>query len=532
VDGFLERAFGPSVSEAEAPLPSPQNLSVQAAEDVSTVARGGAIQIVGQIVQRSLTFLFSVVATQPGFLNVAGFGLYRFLSQVFAVAGQVGLMGFNYASMRFISMSRARGDPGGVRSAARIGLVGTGIASAIVVLGVVVGAGLLASWFGEDAAERRQLVYLVRVGAAYVPLFAFLQVLRYCTQAYKTMVPSVIAGNIVQPAARFVLGVAALLAGFSVTGAVTTLWLSMAAGALVGALYLRRMLTEEERRARPQPLVRPMLKFAFPQAGASLFQVQALGVGVILLKYFESNFEVGLFAIGLALQGPGAVFLSGIVNIWAPVVSDLHARGEIQRLESLYKTITRWVATFSFPVFAALIVFPDLFVRFFGPAASQAAPLVAVLAAGNLFYTGTGPSGYVISMTGRPGVNFANSVVGVALYVLLGVLLIPRYGALGMAIGDALVTTVMNSARVFQAKVLVGVQPFGRSFLKPVAATGVAALFSVTWRGLFGEGLPVLVAGLAAAAVVYLVVLRAFGLDPEERHVWERIRSRASKRPG
>nr|MBA3431712.1 polysaccharide biosynthesis C-terminal domain-containing protein [Actinomycetota bacterium] len=190
----------------------------------------------------------------------------------------------------------------------------------------------------------------------------------------------------------------------------------------------------------------------------------------------------------------------------------------------------RWVATFSFPVFAALIVHPDLFVRFFGPRATSAAPLVAVLAAGNLFYTGTGPSGYVLSMTGRPGVNFANSVVGVGLYVALGFFLVPRYGAMGMAVGDALVTASVNSARVVEAKILVGIQPFGRSFLKPVAATAVAALFSIAWRRFAGETLPVLVGGLALAAIVYLIVLRAFGLDREERHVWERIRSKAFKR--
>ncbi|MBA3430864.1 MAG: oligosaccharide flippase family protein, partial [Actinobacteria bacterium] len=301
------------MSDGEAPLPSSQDLSVQAAEDVSTVARGGAIQIVGQIMQRSLSFLFSAVATQPGFLNVAGFGLYRFVSQVFAVAGQVGLMGFNYASMRFISAARAQNDPGGVRSAARIGLIGSGVASAVVVLILVLGAEIIAGPFADDATERSQLAYLVRVGAAYVPLFALLQVLRYCTQAFRTMVPSVVAGNIVQPAARFVLGIGALVAGFAVTGAVTTLALSMGAGALVGAYYLRRMVTEPERRAERPSLVRPMLKFAFPQAGASLLQIQALGLGVIVLRYFEGNFQVGLFAIALALQGPGAVFLSGIV---------------------------------------------------------------------------------------------------------------------------------------------------------------------------------------------------------------------------
>jgi O-antigen/teichoic acid export membrane protein len=360
-----------------------------------------------------------------------------------------------------------------------------------------------------------------------------MQVLRYCTQAYKTMVPSVIVGNIIQPMARFVLGVAALAAGYAVAGAVTSLVVSVGIGALAGAFYYRRTLTEQERRVTPVAPVGSMVRFALPQAGSSLLGVQTLGLGVIVLGLFGSDAQVGLFGVALSLQGPGTVFLSGVVNIWAPVVSDLHERGAIDRLGSLYQTLNRWIATFSFPVFAALILEGDLFVRLFaGPERAPAAAVVAVLAVGNLFYTGTGPTGYVISMTGRPGVNFANSVCAVALYAGLGASVVPDHGALGMAAVDAGVTALVNSARVVEAWILVGVQPFGRTFLKPVTATVVAAAVVLAWRLVPGEGTFVQLAGLAVAGGVYVVVLRRLGMDPEERAVLQRIRRRVLRRGG
>jgi O-antigen/teichoic acid export membrane protein len=518
------------VTQADDPLEG-ASLSSEASGDVATVARGGAVQIVGQVSQRGLAFLFSVVATRPGFLGVGGFGLYRFVTQVLSIAGIVGLGGFNYASMHYISAARAVKDPSGARSAGRVGLWGAAVVSGIVVVMLIAGADLLAAPFSASPAKREEIAYLLRVGAAYVPLFALLQVLRYCTQAYKTMVPSVIAGNIIQPMARFVIGIGVLLAGFAVTGAVVTLSISMGIGALAGAYYYRRMLSPTERAAERRPIARPMIRFALPQLGASLFNVQALGLGIVVLKLFtESNVPVGLFAIALALQGPGGVFLSGIVNIWAPVVSDLHARGEIDRLESLYQTITRWVATFSFPVYGLLMLYPDFFVRIFNSRALDAAPLVVILAMGNVFYTGTGPTGYVISMTGRPGVNFVNSIVAVGLYVGLAFLIVPRYGAIGMAVVDATVTASINSVRVIEAKLLVGVQPFGRSFLKPVGATLLAMGVSFAWRLTPGEGVLAELPGIVLGAAVYLLTLRVMGLDAEERYVWERIKGRALRR--
>lgn len=504
-------------------------LSSERAEDVKTVTKGGAVQIAGQISQRSVLFLFSSLAFR--ILGKSLYGRYREVTQILAIAAQIGLAGFNYAAMRFIALARARGRPEGVRGAARVGLTGAAVASAAVFFALLLFAEDIAAPFAEEPADAGRLATLLRVGAPYVPLFALMQVLRYCTQAYRTMVPSVIAGNIVQPIARFVLGVAALLTGFAVAGAVATLVVATAVGAVAAAWFFRRILSVEERRAVPAAPTKEMVRFALPQGGSSLLGVQSLGLGIILLGVLSTDASTGLFGAALSLQGPGTVFLGGIVNIWAPVVSDLHDRGEIDRLGSLYQTITRWVATFSFPVFAALMLEPDLFVRLFaGEKGAGAEPVVAILAAGNLFYTGTGPTGYVLSMTGRPAVNFLNSVAGVALYVALGLLIVPGSGVVGMAIVDAVVTAMINVARVIEARVLVGVQPFGRSFLKPVVATAAGAVALFAWRYLPSEGTAMEITGIVVAAAVYLWVLRALGLDPEERLVWERIRTRAFRR--
>jgi O-antigen/teichoic acid export membrane protein len=278
-----------------------------------------------------------------------------------------------------------------------------------------------------------------------------------------------------------------------------------------------------------------MVRFAIPQLGASLLGVQSLGLGVIILGIRSTNVQVALFGVALALQGPGGIFLSGIVNIWAPVVSDLYEKRDLTTLDSLYKTITRWVSTFSFPIYAALIVEPDLFVRLFGGskyAGSNAPTVVAILAAGNIFYSGTGPTGYVLSMTGRPGVNFLNSLVAAGSYLAIGLAIVPHHGAVGMAVVDAIVTTLVNLARVLEAKLLVGVQPFGRSFRKPVIATAVAAALLLGWRAVLGHGTFTGLGGLVVAGAVYVGILLWFGLDNEERFVWERIKTRTLKRVG
>jgi O-antigen/teichoic acid export membrane protein len=272
-----------------------------------------------------------------------------------------------------------------------------------------------------------------------------------------------------------------------------------------------------------------MTRFALLQGGASVLGVQTLGLSILILGAFSSNREVGLFAIGLALQVPGTIFLGGIVNIWAPVVTDLYERKEIARLASLYQAVTRWIITFSFPVFVALVLAPEILVRVFaGSAGAGAAGVVGILAVGNAFYAGTGPTGFVLSMTGRPGINFVNSAVAVALYIAAGVWAAPRYGAVGVAWVDAAITAAINLARVAQARILVGVHPFGRSLLKPLAATAAMALVLGIARLAGGTGFVLQACALVVASAVYVVVLKQLGMSEEERYVLQRVKARVA----
>jgi hypothetical protein len=63
-------------------------------------------------------------------------------------------------------------------------------------------------------------------------------------------------------------------------------------------------------------------------------------------------------------------------------------------------------------------------------------------------------------------------------------------------------------------------------------ATAVGAAVLVGWRAILGHGTFIGLAGLAVAGAVYVGILLWFGLDDEERFVWERIKTRTLKRVG
>jgi O-antigen/teichoic acid export membrane protein len=505
--------------------PRAEDLSRESATDVTTLAKGGALQMLGRVSSRVLGFAFIALAVR--ILGAGKYGLYREVTQVLLISATLAPGGFQFAAVRFIARARALHRPGAVRGSATVAVWGGATVSILVFIGLILLAKPIADHFAQDVSKQGELAHLLRLGALFVPLYSMTLVLLYCTQGYRTLLPTTTVNDVGLPLLRFALGTSAILLGLEVAGLVGALVIS-AALALVGALWFyRRLLTDEERSATPHREVGPIVRFALLLGASNLFSTQSLGLGIILLGIFSTDRNVGLFAVALALQAAGGVFLQSLVGIWAPVVTKVYEEGDIPRLQSLYQAITRWIVTMAFPVYAALMVLPDFFGRLLaGHNGADAAPLIVVLAIGNIFYAGTGPSGHILNMTGRPRVTLINSIAAVILYIALGWLLVPRYGAIAMAGVDAGITALINLTVVLEGRILVGVHPYGRSFLKPLSATMAFGLFLLLWRTIVGRDLALEGVGLVLGLVIYVGLLWKFGMDPEERYVFGRIKQR------
>jgi O-antigen/teichoic acid export membrane protein len=492
---------------------------------VTRVARGGLVQLAGQAAFRVLSFVFVALAFRM--LGAAAFGIYRQITVVLQIAGQLATGGFQFAALRSIAKARADGSPGAARGALRTAVLGSLILSIVVFLAIFLGADALGNAFSNAPAWIDQKVDLLRLGALYVPLIALTQVLTFATMASGSMKPSVMVNDVIQPAALFILAVMLLLMGFGVAGLVGSMTVS-AGIALVAAIhYWRRGLPEDERHAAPIIHAGPMVRFALPQAGVKLLNMRTVAPGILILGVLRGDAEVGLFALAVSLQGIALLFSQAILNTWTATVADLHGRGEKARMQSLYQTINRWSATYSFPVVAALIVQPETFVRLFaGRPLPDAVLLTSILAVGTLFSVGTGPCATVVSMTGWPTVNLANSIGAMGLYVGAAAFVVPAHGVVAMALIDSAVTVLINICRVIQARVLVGVQPYGPSFWKPVVATLCFTAVLLAWKMVPGVGLVRGIVGLLVAGACYVLALWKLGTDPEERFVYEGIRAK------
>src|SRR5205823_11764663 len=95
----------------------------------------------------------------------------------------------------------------------------------------------------------------------------------------------------------------------------------------------------------------------------------------------------------------------------------------------------------------------------------------------------TGPTGVLLTMTGKQKWEIANTIVMVAFNFLLNLVLIPRMGILGAAIATAISIATINAIKLIQVYLLFGLQAYNLKYLKGFVAIAGAGLVAYLLRG-------------------------------------------------
>jgi O-antigen/teichoic acid export membrane protein len=241
---------------------------------------------------------------------------------------------------------------------------------------------------------------------------------------------------------------------------------------------------------------------------------------------------------GAALRAAQSLFLflTSVSLTFSPFVADLHHRGERDRLDALYKSVTRWTLAATIPVLLVLAILPGPVLRIFGGDFVEGEAALRILIIGMIVPVIVGTVGFILIMAGRTGWDLLVYVGGFAIDVGVAFALArPEVlGIRGAAVAQALTLSFSAVARLMLVRRFVGIWPFDRNYLRLAipAALGGAAM-AATHIVLPAERWLVDVVGsFLVGGAVYAAALVAVGLKPGERravlHVVRRLLGRGA----
>jgi len=284
------------------------------------------------------------------------------------------------------------------------------------------------------------------------------------------------------------------------------------------------------------PLEREVFSFSIAAFGIGTLEFLLGQLDKILIGVYINAREVGIYAVASALVAFVPIALQSVNQIFSPTIADLYSRGERQLLGRLFQTLTKWVLLFTLPLATVLIVFAKPVVSMFGSAYVEGWPVLAIGVLGQLINCGTGSVGYLLLMSGNQArLVKVQGIVAVAM-ILINIILIPRWGIKGAAIGAAFAAVGTNLWSLREVWSALGFTPYNRGYLR-IAPPVVAMVLATLFLRYFGNAFDFKVLRILGATVIAYLILAvttlSIGLDSDDRvvtdAVWLRIRSSFSR---
>jgi O-antigen/teichoic acid export membrane protein len=466
--------------------------------------RGSALLVVGRIVTLLLTTATQVVIVRV--LTQSDFGAFSYALALAAAGRTLLSLGQGRLLSRFMAKYEEHQDYDRMFGAVLLA-VGT------IVVTSLIGLGLFLAFPGQllNTADPAT-VDVVLILLILAPLEALDQVFINIFAVFSAPGAIFFRKYLFTPGLRLAVVVTLALTGASVEFLAIGYVAAGLAGLLVSLVVLVQVLRERGLldKLRPRRLRVPfkaVFSFSTPLLTGELLQLSLVVGGVLVLGYYQPAEEVATYRAVFNPARLNTAVLGAFVPLFLPLAARLFERRDIDGLRQAYWHTGALVAVLTFPVFALTgPLAHDLTLLLFGPRYSESALVLALLSIGYYFNTALGFNAYTLQVCERlkflVGVNISVAVLNIGLSILL----VPRYGAVAVAIANLAALVVQNVLNQWALRSSIRTGFIDRSclrcYLTIVAAAAVLWVFQWTLR-------PGLVVGLIAATAASLVVLVA-----------------------
>ncbi|MFF5291547.1 lipopolysaccharide biosynthesis protein [Paractinoplanes globisporus] len=468
------------------------------------VARGGLANMIGSALAGGTGFAVTWIVARS--LGPDQAGAFFASTAAFVLAGGLAKLGTQTGLVYWPSRLRATNRAELLGACLRTGLTPVIVTSLLLALGMWLAAPMIARATAHEAVTAIGThTAALRVLALFMPLQALTDALLTATRGYRAMRPTVLYDRILRSALQLLLVAAAGVAALWTAGALPMFAFAWAAPYLpvtvLSAYALKRVYGASKppgvttRRAERRGVRREFWRFTGPRALASVAQLALQRVDVLLVAALGGLAPAAVYAVA----GRFVVLIQfanqGISQSVQPRLAEALATGDRRTANHLYQTATGWLVLVTWPINLLVMQLAPIYLHIFGDGYVKGRNVVIILAGAMLVATGCGMVDMVLAMAGRTSWNLVNVLIALTVTIGLDVLLIPRLGALGAAIGLASAMVANNVLPLIQVGRVAGLHPFGRG-------TRAAALLSLTCFG----ALPLMTGtpGLALAVPAFL----------------------------
>jgi O-antigen/teichoic acid export membrane protein len=512
--------------EASAEISSaPESLNFKS--EMGRISRQSGTVFAGTIFAAVLGYIFKIYLARA--LGAERLGLYALGMTIVSFLGIVNGLGLPDSAVRFVALYSAARKFGALRS-----LLWNGawilLASNLLFAAILLKAG---GWIATRFYHSPQLI-------RYLPLFALIMITGALTSFFgkalagykevgrRTMITRFVSGPVTMGVAVVLITLGGGLRGYLVAQ-------------IASAIVVLALLVSLVWRLTPVPARAMDLSKLWIAPEVWSFSAAMFGVGLmeffigqtdrVTLGYYRGAYDVGIYAVASTLIAYETIVLQSVNQIFAPVIADLHTRGDYVLLGRLFQTVTKWILGLTFPLSIVIIMFARPIMRIFGHDFEPGWPILVIGTCGQLVNCGVGSVGCILLMSGNQHRLIRVQAVMAVVMVALSIVLVPLWGAWGAAVAAAVTNVGVNVWNLVEVRSRLNLSPYNRSYLRLLPSIGSAILLCwLVRRASVWLKVDWILIGVAfvLSYAAFSAVAFAAGLDADDRLIasamWTRVR--------
>lgn len=486
-------------------------------QNILTAAKGGGVSFAGRIFEYVIRFAFGIFIARV--VGVEQYGLYTLAITVSLIATNIAMFGLQTGMVRFLPATIREKDDQATWGIIQVSVGIPLIFSIVLSLGLLLLADNLAVLLFHDP----RMAPLLRIASLLIPLDTLSSMAYVITISYKQPKYSVIANNVLSPLIKLLMAAAFLAIGLSTQGILLAQLIASITGLLVLIYFVNSLFPLSRPLGSAIKHAKKLIRYSLPVYLGWIVNTLQSTFTTLALGFLGLASGVGVYTAASRFSLIGSMFYLSIGNISTPIFADLHSQGNSNQMKAYYQTTARWLIMFNIPVFLTSVLYAKPLLWLFGDDFTAGVSSMIILAFGTLAYTSTGLGANILDMTDHPKVNSINSLIMVFILIFLNILFVPRWEVLGAALATSISIVLVNVISLIEVWVLLRMQPYNRSLIKPLLAGLIAGTVAVIINHFFAlSNLPKLIVGGGMLWFVYLGMLFLFKLPQDDMLVVER----------
>lgn len=397
--------------------------------------------------------MFLVTVLFARWLGAADFGIYSLALTLVTIVSIVSRFGLDQVIVKQVAVD--------IQNGSRVARKGAGYTISAACLVFILSSSLAilfwcaSDFLAEKVFNKTELRGILEVFVWVVIPLSLNVILTDAIKASGRVVISSFLQNVLVP--MFVLMACYIvwnMSEFVLYNAVVMHGLSILATLLISIVFLNKLIPNIK--DRDPVRFNLLLKEGGPMILVASGALVMSWSDILIIGIYASQTDLGMYSVASRTVMITMLVLVAMNSITAPRYALLFRNGDIGEIEKLAKrSSTILLAMVCIPSFF-FIVYPSFVLGLFGGDYTKGGDILTVLAIGQLINVSCGSVGYMLTMTGKEKVMQRIMLTTAATNILLSLVLVSKYGVLGIAFATAFSMVLWNLWALLEVKKHLG----------------------------------------------------------------------------